>query len=1027
MKHALQLIAVFSLLVCSAGYAAAADAKVIPVAEIKRDTPVDFEKEVLPILRKNCVACHNASQAESKLVLESPQAILKGGDSGPSAVVGKGLESLLLQRATGAVDDIMPPKDNKVAARPLTPQELGLIKLWIDQGAKGGAAGAAEAITWQPLPAGVNPIYAVALSADGQYVACGRANQVFIYHVPTARLVGRLTDPELLKQGIYKQPGVADLDLIQALAFNPNGTLLASGGYRAAKLWQRDRNVQVRKQADLGEVTALTSSADRKLLALGGVDGNVKIVEAASGKTVKALEKQGAAVTGVAFDAENKTLYTSSKDKSIRAYQVSDGKLLGRIDAADVVNAIALVSGGKQIAVAVNDKTLMVWNLPLPEKADKAPEPAKKQTVPQPLTSLAVVPNQPTQVVSGGADGNVTIWDVTGIKQVRQLKHAGVITAVAVRADGTKIVSASNDKTAKIFQANDGKLVADLKGDTRLLAGVVAADRKVNLAKADVAFEKTQLTDAEKAVTTETDGVKKATETLATAEKTLAEKVKAVEKPAADKTAAEKAIVDAEAAVKKADADKMTAEKALAAAKDAAKVADDKAKAAKAAADKEKDKKELATAKDAADKAAKEAADKAKKAETDKAAADKTAQQAADKVKAAMTDSTAKLKTFTDADKAKSDANTAKLSAERALASAKSAQKKAEERVPQVKAAVAAAEKIQKDAETALEAAKKATAAGESPIVAVAFSPDGMEVATASENKLVQTWSAETGAALDLYEGHAGKLGQLLYADDRTLLAFDDKTLIVWNTLPEFKHLRTMSPSNGQEFADRVTALDFAPDGKVLATGGGAPSRGGELKLWDVATGMLVREITEAHSDTVFGVEFSADGKLLASCAADKFVKVFDIATGKFVKSFEGHTHHVLGVSWMSDGRTLASAGADNVVKIWDFITGDQKRTIQGFTKEVTSLNFAGDSVNVLATSGDKSIRTLRVDNGGTVRQFTSGADFMYAGGISADGKVFVAGGQDSVLRIFNGDTGAVIREFAPPAAEPTAQQAAAK
>jgi hypothetical protein len=196
MKHALHSIVILSLLAIGAGQVVAAD-KVIPIAEIKRDTPVDFEKEVLPILRKNCVACHNASQAESKLVLESPQAILKGGDSGPSAVAGKGAESLLLQRATGAVDDIMPPKDNKVAAKPLTSQELGLIKLWIDQGAKGGVAGAAESISWQPLPAGVNPIYSVALSADGQYVACGRANQVFIYHVPTARLVGRLTDPRL--------------------------------------------------------------------------------------------------------------------------------------------------------------------------------------------------------------------------------------------------------------------------------------------------------------------------------------------------------------------------------------------------------------------------------------------------------------------------------------------------------------------------------------------------------------------------------------------------------------------------------------------------------------------------------------------------------------------------------------------------------------------------------------------------------------------------------------------------------------
>ena len=60
---------------------------------------------------------------------------------------------------------------------------------------------AAGAIAWQPLPAGLNPIYSVALSPDGQFAACGRANQIFIYHVPSGRLVTRLTDPQLLQPG----------------------------------------------------------------------------------------------------------------------------------------------------------------------------------------------------------------------------------------------------------------------------------------------------------------------------------------------------------------------------------------------------------------------------------------------------------------------------------------------------------------------------------------------------------------------------------------------------------------------------------------------------------------------------------------------------------------------------------------------------------------------------------------------------------------------------------------------------------
>src|SRR6266536_2176800 len=60
-------------------------AKPIPIATINRSNPLDFNQEILPILKNNCLACHNKTSAKAKLVLETPQDILKGGDSGPAA------------------------------------------------------------------------------------------------------------------------------------------------------------------------------------------------------------------------------------------------------------------------------------------------------------------------------------------------------------------------------------------------------------------------------------------------------------------------------------------------------------------------------------------------------------------------------------------------------------------------------------------------------------------------------------------------------------------------------------------------------------------------------------------------------------------------------------------------------------------------------------------------------------------------------------------------------------------------------
>ena len=116
----------------------------IPIAAIDHQGPVDFQKEVLPILRKNCLACHNSTDAEGDLILETPEAMLTGGAEGPAIVKGNGAESYMLQLAAHQVEPVMPPEDNGVEAGNLTSEELGILKLWIDQGAGGSVMSGAD-------------------------------------------------------------------------------------------------------------------------------------------------------------------------------------------------------------------------------------------------------------------------------------------------------------------------------------------------------------------------------------------------------------------------------------------------------------------------------------------------------------------------------------------------------------------------------------------------------------------------------------------------------------------------------------------------------------------------------------------------------------------------------------------------------------------------------------------------------------------------------------------------------------------
>ncbi len=99
---------------------------------------VTYEKDIKPILEKSCVKCHSGEKAKAKLHLDSLEGAIKGGKEGPDIIPGKSGQSPLVYAVAhvGDEDDFMPPPKNKANIGPLTAEQVGLIRAWIDQGAK---------------------------------------------------------------------------------------------------------------------------------------------------------------------------------------------------------------------------------------------------------------------------------------------------------------------------------------------------------------------------------------------------------------------------------------------------------------------------------------------------------------------------------------------------------------------------------------------------------------------------------------------------------------------------------------------------------------------------------------------------------------------------------------------------------------------------------------------------------------------------------------------------------------------------
>jgi WD40 repeat protein len=207
--------------------------------------------------------------------------------------------------------------------------------------------------------------------------------------------------------------------------------------------------------------------------------------------------------------------------------------------------------------------------------------------------------------------------------------------------------------------------------------------------------------------------------------------------------------------------------------------------------------------------------------------------------------------------------------------------------------------------------------------------------------------------------------------------------------------------------AGSVINVVFAPDGKSLATCGNDAL----VRLWDAATGKEIRRF-EGHKGSLEGLAFSPDGKTILSAGNDGIARLWDVATGKEVRQLAGHQGTLTAI-FSPDGKTVATkGGSDATGRLWDAATGKELHTFKVARDTGSPLAFAPDGKTLAVVHPDFTLRLLDSTTAKEVQTFAGHGEALNSLDFSPDGKVLASAGGDGLARLWDVATGKEVRQL---------------
>ena len=282
------------------------------------------------------------------------------------------------------------------------------------------------------------------------------------------------------------------------------------------------------------------------------------------------------------------------------------------------------------------------------------------------------------------------------------------------------------------------------------------------------------------------------------------------------------------------------------------------------------------------------------------------------------------------------------------------------------------------------------------------YSPDGKRMLAVSSDFTVQIWDALDGRRLADLTGHSNEINSANFSPDgsRVLTASHDATAILWDAFTG-KMLYKL-----KGFGFPITGAVFSKDGNKV---GITSIYGNKVQIWEVITGKMLIEFS-SNSKGINSIDFRSDGRYIVVSTDQDAVQVWDVETGVLLKALGDPTHRSRSALYSPNGEQIFTYSWDRPsAQLWQVSTGKLLREFNGHTRGISTAVYSPDGKMVVTASQDATAKVWKVENGLLLHDLKGHSDWVRFLNFNKDGSKLITGSYGGAARIWKMDDGNIL------------------